>query len=95
MVADVDHRRPFRFISDPLDILQKFLFCEQVQAVAWLIQNQYFRFSHQSAGDQNDLLLPLGQDAVAKPDQFFSAAFDQQIQRLLFFGFRRDGPDAY
>lgn len=94
VVADVDHCRPFRLIGDPLDILQKFLFCEQVQAVAGLVQNQNFRIGHQSAGDQNDLLLPLGQDAVAKANQFFAAAFDQKIQRLLFFGFSGDGPDA-
>lgn len=95
VVADIDHRWPFRLIGDSLDILQKLFFCEQVQAIAGLVQNQYFRFGHQSARYQNDLLLPLGQDAVAKPDQFFAAAFDQELQRLLFFSFSRDGPDAY
>ena len=95
MVAYIDHRWPFRFIGNLLDILQKLFFCEQIKAIAGLVQNQYFRFGHQSARYQNDLLLPLGQDAVAKPDQFFAAAFDQELQRLLFFSFSRDGPDAY
>ena len=60
VVAHVDHRWPFRLIGNPLDILQKFLFREQVKAVAGLIQYQNFRFGHQSTGYQNDLLLPLG-----------------------------------
>ena len=90
VMADINHRRPFRFIGNLLDILQKLFFCEQIKAIAGLVQYQNLRFGHQSARDQNDLLLPLGQDAISKPDQIFTAAFDQKIQRLLFFCFSRD-----